>query len=75
VFYFNSAVVIKGTVDRMDMKTYNEKGKAIEEQVCATFTQSKVYFDKCKSLKADDQDTDANLSNLQGVLEQCSKRK
>ncbi len=75
VFYFNSAVVAKGAVDRMDMKTYNEKGKAIEEQVCATFTQSKIYFDKCKSLKADDQDTNSNLENLKGVLEQCAKRK
>jgi len=75
VYYFNSAVVAKGAVDRMDMKTYNEKGKAIEEQVCATFNQSKVYFDKCKSLKADDQDTNANLDNLKGVLEQCAKRK
>lgn len=75
VFYFNSAVVAKGAVDRMDMKTYNEKGKAIEEQVCATFTQSKTYFDKCKSLKADDQDTNSNLENLKGVLEQCAKRK
>lgn len=75
VYYFNSAVVAKGAVDRMDMKTYNEKGKAIEEQVCGTFNQAKAYFDKCKSLKADDQDTNANLDNLKGVLEQCAKRK
>ncbi|AFK05333.1 Tetratricopeptide TPR_1 repeat-containing protein [Emticicia oligotrophica DSM 17448] len=75
VYYFNSAVVIKGQVDRMDMKTYNEKGKAIEEQVCGTFNEAKTYFDKCKSLKSDDQDTIANLENLKGVLEQCSKRK
>lgn len=75
VYLFNSAVVAKGAVDRMDMKTYNEKGKAIEEQVCGTFTQAKTYFDKCKSLKADDQDTNANLDNLKGVLEQCAKRK
>lgn len=75
VYYFNSAVVAKGAVDRMDMKTYNEKGKAVEEQVCGTFNQAKAYFDKCKSLKADDQDTNANLDNLKGVLEQCAKRK
>lgn len=75
VYYFNSAVVAKGAVDRMDMKTYNEKGKVVEEQVCGTFTLSKSYFDKCKSLKADDQDTNANLDNLKGVLEQCAKRK
>lgn len=75
VYFFNSAVVAKGAVDRMDMKTYNEKGKAIEEQVCGTFNQAKAYFDKCKSLKADDQDTNSNLDNLKGVLEQCAKRK
>jgi tetratricopeptide (TPR) repeat protein len=75
VYFFNSAVVSKGAVDRMDMKTYNEKGKAIEEQVCGTFNQAKAYFDKCKSLKTDDQDTNANLDNLKGVLEQCAKRK
>ncbi|WP_394996624.1 tetratricopeptide repeat protein [Emticicia sp.] len=75
VFYFNQAVVVKGTVDKMDMKTYNEKGKAIEEQVCGTFNQAKVYFDKCKSLKPDDQDLVGNMESLKGVLEQCAKRK
>jgi len=75
VYYFNSAVVAKGVVDRMDMKTYNEKGKTIEEQVCGTFNQAKAFFDKCKSLKSDDQDTNSNLDNLKGVLEQCAKRK
>ncbi len=75
VSYFNSAVVIKSTVDKMDMKTYSEKGKAIEEQVCGTFNQAKVYFDKCKTLKADDPDLVGNMESLQGVLEQCAKRK
>jgi tetratricopeptide (TPR) repeat protein len=75
VFYFNQAVVVKGSVDKMDMKTYNEKGKAIEEQVCGTFNQAKVYFDKCKSIKPDDQDLVGNMESLQGVLEQCAKRK
>lgn len=75
VFYFNQAVVVKSGVDKMDMKTYNEKGKAIEEQVCGTFNQSKVYFDKCKSLKPDDQDLVGNMESLKGVLEQCAKRK
>ncbi len=75
VFYFNQAVVVKGSVDKMDMKTYNEKGKAIEEQVCGTFNQAKGYFDKCKSLKPDDQDLVGNMESLKGVLEQCAKRK
>jgi tetratricopeptide (TPR) repeat protein len=75
VFYFNQAVVVKGSVDKMDMKTYNEKGKAIEEQVCGTFNQAKIYFDKCKSLKPDDQDLVGNMESLAGVLEQCAKRK
>ncbi len=75
VFYFNNAVVAKGVVDKMDMKTYNEKGKPIEEKVCATFTDAKVYFDKCKTLKSDDPDIAVNLENLKGVLEQCAKRK
>ncbi len=75
VFYFNQAVLVKGTVDKMDMKTYNEKGKAIEEQVCGTFNQAKVYFDKCKSLKPDDPDLVGNMESLKGVLEQCAKRK
>ena len=75
VFYFNQAVVSKGVVDKMDMKTYNEKGKVIEEQVCGTFNQSKVYFDKCKSIKPDDEDLKINFQSLEGVLEQCAKRK
>jgi hypothetical protein len=75
VFYFNQAVVAKGAVDKMDMKTYNEKGKAIEDQVCGTFNQAKSYFDKCKSIKPDDEDLKANFQSLEGVLEQCAKRK
>jgi tetratricopeptide (TPR) repeat protein len=75
VFYFNQAVVVKGTVDKMDMKTYTEKGKAIEEQVCGTFNEAKVYFDKCNALKPDDQDLVGNMESLKGVLEQCAKRK
>ncbi len=75
VFYFNQAVVAKGSVDRMDMKTYNEKGKAIEEQVCNTFNQAKMYFDKCKTIKPDDQDLLSSLESIKPVLEQCAKRK
>ena len=75
VFYYNQAVAVKSTVDKMDMKTYNEKGKAIEEQVCGIFNQAKVYFDKCKSLKPEDPDLVNNMVSLQGVLEQCAKRK
>jgi len=73
VYYFNKAVVIKGEVGNMDMKTYNEKGKAIEEEACNIFSKAKVYFDACNSIKPDDQDLATNYNSLKEVLKQCSK--
>jgi hypothetical protein len=46
----------------MDMKTYQAQGgKEIDLKVCKQFATSKPYFDKCKTLKADD---DLDLENL-----------
>jgi tetratricopeptide (TPR) repeat protein len=75
VFYFNQAVEMKKAVDKMDMKTYQKEGKAIEEKVCAKFSESKPFFDKCKSIKPNEEEVNSNLTNLQGVLDQCGKRK
>ncbi len=71
VMYFNDAVEIKRAVDAMDMKTFQAEGKAIETKACEQFRTSKPYFDKCKSLKPDDDLVLENLKNLERILEQC----
>lgn len=71
VMYFNEAVEIKRAVDAMDMKTFQAEGKAIETKACEQFRTSKPYFDKCKSLKPDDDLVLENLKNLERILEQC----
>lgn len=71
VMYFNEAVETKRAVDAMDMKTFQAEGKAIENKACEQFRTSKPYFDKCKSIKPDDDLVLENLKNLERILEQC----
>jgi tetratricopeptide (TPR) repeat protein len=71
VMHFNEAVEIKRELDAMDMATYREKGKAIEEKACLQFQKSKPYFDKCQSLNASDESVNENLKMLVNILEQC----
>lgn len=73
VLYFNQAVETKKMVDAMDMKSFQKDGKAIEDKACMQFSSAKPYFDKCKSLKADDDLVNENLKNLNAILEQCKK--
>jgi tetratricopeptide (TPR) repeat protein len=75
VSVFNDAVEIKKKVDNMDMKTYQKEGKAIEEQVCAKFSEAKPYFDVCKESKPNDEELMNTYKNLTTVLEQCASRK
>ena len=55
VLFFNDAVETKKVVDAMDMKTFQASGKEIEQKACTQFQLAKPYFDKCKSLKPDDE--------------------
>jgi tetratricopeptide (TPR) repeat protein len=71
VMYFNQAVETKRAVDAMDMKEFQKSGKEIEKTACAQFAKSKPYFDKCNSLKANDEVVAENLKNLVRILEQC----
>lgn len=71
VMNFNDAVETKKVIDGMDMKTYQAEGKAVEKVACAQFREAKPYFDKCLSLKADDELVLENLKNLNRILEQC----
>ncbi|MCP9768191.1 hypothetical protein EGI22_09730 [Lacihabitans sp. LS3-19] len=71
VMYFNEAVETKRLVDAMDMKTYQASGKEIEMKACSQFNTAKPYFDKCKSLKPDDDLVIENLKNLDRILGQC----
>ena len=73
VLYFNQAVEIKKVVDKMDMKTYQKEGKAVEEKACAKFAEAKPFFDACKKIKPNETDVDDNLNNLSKVLSQCGK--
>jgi tetratricopeptide (TPR) repeat protein len=75
VLYFNEAVETKRAVDAMDMPTYQAQGgKEIDLKVCQQFAASKPYFDKCKTLKADDDMVLENLKNLERILEACNKK-
>jgi tetratricopeptide (TPR) repeat protein len=71
VMYFNEAVETKKLVDAMDMKAYQASGKDIEMKACGQFNTAKPYFDKCKSLKPDDDLVIENLKNLDRILGQC----
>jgi tetratricopeptide (TPR) repeat protein len=71
VMYFNEAVETKKTIDAMDMKTYQKDGKEIEKIACKQFNDSKPYFDKCKSINANDEMVNENLKNLENILAQC----
>ena len=80
VYYFNQAVEIKKEVDKMDMKTYQKEGKAVEDKACAKFAESKPYFYVCKAArekenKPMEQELVDSLTSLDSVLEQCAKRK
>ena len=68
---FNQAVETKRAVDAMDMKEFQKSGKDIEKAACAQFAKSKPYFDKCNSLKANDEVVVENLKQLNRILEQC----
>jgi tetratricopeptide (TPR) repeat protein len=72
VSYFNKAVITKRQVDGMDMKTYQEKGKAVEDQVVAQFKQAMPYFEKAYEVKQEAEVKD-NLLNLYNVLKQLEK--
>jgi len=71
VLYFNQAVETKKAVDAMDMKTFQKEGKEIEKKACEQFSIAKPYFDKCQTLKSDDDMVIENLKNLNRILEQC----
>jgi tetratricopeptide (TPR) repeat protein len=71
VMHFNQAVETKRAVDAMDMKEFQKSGKEIEKAACAQFAKSKPFFDKCNSLKANDELVVENLKNLVRILEQC----
>jgi Tetratricopeptide repeat len=71
VMHFNQAVETKRAVDAMDMKEFQKSGKEIEKAACAQFAKSKPFFDKCNTLKANDEVVGENLKNLVRILEQC----
>lgn len=72
VLHFNEAVKIKKEVDAMDMKTYQAKGKEIEQLACSKFADAKPYFDKCLEVRPGEEEVVENLKNLNRVLGQCS---
>lgn len=69
--YFNEGVEIKKKVDAMDIKTYQKEGKAIEQQVCAKFTQAKPYFEACLAARPDDADVKSNIESITNIVAQC----
>jgi tetratricopeptide (TPR) repeat protein len=74
VLYFNEAVETKRAVDAMDPQAYQlQGGKEIDLKVCQQFAASKPYFDKCKTLKADDDLVLENLEILEEILKTCNE--
>ncbi len=71
VMNFNQAVETKRAVDSMDMKEFQKSGKEIEKTACAQFAKSKPFFEKCNSLKANDEIVVENLKQLTRIMEQC----
>ncbi|QHV93896.1 tetratricopeptide repeat protein [Spirosoma endbachense] len=74
VFYFNEAVEMKRSVDKMDMAEYSKNGKELDGKVCGKFKQALPYFTKAKSIK-DEADLNENLTNLQNILKQYEEKK
>jgi tetratricopeptide (TPR) repeat protein len=72
VVYFNEAVETKRQVDGMDMKTYQEKGKAVEQQLVTKFKEAMPFFEKAYEIKQEP-DLKENLRNLYNVLKQYEK--
>jgi tetratricopeptide (TPR) repeat protein len=72
VLSFNEGVDIKHTVDAMDIKTYNEKGKAVEEQANTKFKEAIPLFEKAYSIKKEG-DVKENLKALYRMLKMNDK--
>jgi tetratricopeptide (TPR) repeat protein len=74
VYYYNEAAEMKSSVDVMDMKEYNEKGKAVEAKVCGKFKQALPYFQKAKAVKEEDIVAE-NIKTIDGILKQFEEKK
>jgi tetratricopeptide (TPR) repeat protein len=74
VYYYNEAAEMKSSVDVMDMKEYNEKGKAVESKVCGKFKQALPFFQKAKAVKEEDVVLD-NIKTIEGIVKQFEEKK
>jgi tetratricopeptide (TPR) repeat protein len=74
VYYYNEAAELKSSVDAMDMKDYNEKGKAVEAKVCGKFKQALPFFTKAKTVKEEEAVAD-NIKTIDGILKEYENKK
>ena len=72
---FNDAVEMKSEVDNMSMAEYSKSGKEVEGRVCGKFRQALPYFQKAKSIKADDATLNSTLEQLETILKQFEDKK
>jgi tetratricopeptide (TPR) repeat protein len=75
VAYFNEAVEMKHEVDNMSMADYSKNGKEVEGRVCGKFKQAMPYFQKAKSVKADDPALLGAMEQAEGILKQFEEKK
>jgi hypothetical protein len=75
VAYFNDAVEMKREVDNMSMSDYNKNGKEVEGRVCGKFRQAMPYFQKAKSVKADDPALLGAMEQAENILKQFDEKK
>ncbi len=72
-FYFNrGAEALQSTRD-MDLNTYKEKGKAIEDQAIEDLQKAKPYFEKVDSLQPNDPAVTTSLESINNILKSAGK--
>ncbi|MEZ0484039.1 tetratricopeptide repeat protein [Fibrella aquatica] len=72
---FNDAVEMKSEVDNMSMAEYSKSGKEVEGRVCGKFKQALPYFQKAKSVNANDSVLNSTLEQVEGILKQFEEKK
>lgn len=75
VFYFNEGAEMNKIVGQMDMAEFNKRGKEVEGQICGRFKQALPYFQKAKTVKANEEELNNSIQQAENVLKQYEERK
>lgn len=75
VFFFNEGAEMNRLVGNMDMAEYNKRGKEVEGQICGRFKKALPYFQKAKTVKADDEQLLNSIQQAETLLKQYEEKK